>query len=313
MSGALKQAKPLRSLLFAPGNHARRREKAFQVGADGVILDLEDAVPAAEKVQTRPAVRESVLARPADGGWLFVRINGLDTDLALADLETVVVAGLDGVMLPKTESATDVRIVDWLLAQFEREAGLDVGRIEIYPILETATGLLAAREIGAASTRVKRLGFGVADFTLDTGMEWSAANPFLQAAAGSLVVLSRACGLEPPLDTIHPDLRDLHGLRAEALQAKRLGFQGKTCIHPDQVGIVNEVFTPSAAEVEDAREVYDAFRAAESAGSAAIQVRGRFVDYPIAERARRTLELAVGAGVLPADYAEPEPAPRREK
>jgi citrate lyase subunit beta/citryl-CoA lyase len=144
-------------------------------------------------------------------------------------------------------------------------------------------------------------------------MEWSTANPFLPAAAGGLVVLSRACGLEPPLDTIHLDLRDPGGLRAEALQARQLGFQGKTCIHPDQVRIVNEVFTPTAAEIEEAGEVYDAFRAAESAGSAAIQVRGRFVDYPIAERARRTLELAVGTGVLPAGYAELKPAPRREK
>lgn len=313
MSGLLQQAKPLRSLLFAPGNHPRRREKAFRVGADGVILDLEDAVPAAEKLETRPAVREAVLARPADRTWLFVRINGLRTDFALGDLEVVVVPGLDGVMLPKTESATDVGIVDWLLAQLEREAGLEVGRIEIYPILETAAGLLAAREIGTASGRVRRLGFGVADFTLDTRMEWSAANPFLQAAAGGLVVLSRACGLEPPLDTIHADLRDLDGLHAEAVQARQLGFQGKSCIHPDQVRIVNEVFTPTAAEIEEAREVYDAFRAAESAGSAAIQVRGRFVDYPIAERARRTLELAAGAGVVGSDYAELKPVPRREK
>jgi citrate lyase subunit beta/citryl-CoA lyase len=296
--------KVLRSLLFAPANHPRRSEKAFQVGADGVILDLEDAVALSEKAAARQAAGARLRSRPP-GIYTVVRVNGLDTEHVLADLEAVVAVGVSAIMLPKVEAATDVRIADWLITQHERRQGLAAGSVELHAVVETARGLLAMEEIAAASPRLRRIAFGVADFTLDTGMEWSAGNRFLEWAGALVVTVSRASGLEPPLDTVHRDLADAEGFRRAASAARSLGFQGKVCLHPDQVAIANEVFTPSEAEVAEAWAIHAAFTEAEQIGQASIQLNGRFIDYPIARRARQVLEAAREAGVLPAGYKPP--------
>jgi citrate lyase subunit beta/citryl-CoA lyase len=291
----------LRSLLFAPGNHPRRSEKAFQVGADGVILDLEDAVALSEKEAARAQVATLLRARTGPT-YTVVRVNALSSDHALADVEGVVGPGLDALMLPKVETATDVRIADWLVSQHERRRGLAAGSIELHAIIETAKGLSAIEEIARSSPRLRRIAFGVADFTLDTGMEWSASSPFLAWAGALVVSVSRAAGLEPPLDTVYQDLADSEGFRKAAEAGRARGFQGKTCLHPDQVAIANQVFTPSEGEVNDAWSVYSAFAKAEREGQASIQLEGRFIDYPIARRARRVLEAARNAGVLPGGY-----------
>jgi citrate lyase subunit beta/citryl-CoA lyase len=291
----------LRSLLFAPGNHPRRREKAYQVGADGVILDLEDAVALSEKEAAREQVSAFLRDKPR-AAFTVVRVNALNTDQVLADIEAVVGPGLDALMLPKVESATDARIADWLISHHERRRGLAAGSIELHAVIETAQGLTAIEEIARASARLKRIAFGVADFTLDTGMEWSASNPFLTWAGALVVTVSRAAGLEPPLDTVYRDLSDAEGFRQAARLGRSLGFQGKVCLHPDQVAIANEVFTPGAAEIEDAWAVHSAFAKAERDGMASIQLDGRFIDYPIAQRARQILDAARLAGVLPEAY-----------
>ena len=222
----------------------------------------------------------------------FVRVNGLATAYAYEDITAVVRPGLDGIVLPKTESAHDVRIADWLISQMERARGLAKGAIQLLPIVETALGVTRMAEIAAASPRVTRLTFGAGDFTLDTNMEWAPAQEAVLAAKIQMLIVSRAAGLEPPLDTVFPNLADFASLRSEAEQAKRLGFQGKACIHPAQVDVVNAVFTPSAAEVERARHLLAAFESAIAAGSASIRVGDAFVDYPVAERARRVIALA---------------------
>ncbi|MFZ0215686.1 MAG: CoA ester lyase [Candidatus Dormiibacterota bacterium] len=284
----------LRSTLFAPANHRRHAEKAVANAADAAILDLEDAVSIAEKPAAREAARELLARSRPPGTVVFVRINGLEGPFAYDDLRAVVGPGLDGIVVPKIESGSQLAIVDWLLRQLERERGLRASSIDLLPIVETARGLTAVDEIAAASARVRRLNFGAGDFTLDTGMTWTPGNPALLWAKVRVIVASRSAGLERPLDTVYPDLRDAAGFEREAVEAKQLGFQGKACIHPSQVEIVHRIFTPSAEEVARAREVTSAFERAVAGGSASIQLDGQFIDYPIAERARRVIQIAEG-------------------
>ncbi len=281
-------AVPLRSLLFAPGNHARRVEKALSLDADAVILDLEDAVAIAEKVATRAMVA-AALQRPRRG-LLYVRLNALDTAFCYGDLVAVAQRGLDGIILPKIESAAGIATIDWLLAQLERERELPVGGIDLIPIIETARGLQQIDAVLAAGTRVRRVAFGAGDFTLDVNMAWSRSETELAHARSVVVTASRAAGIEAPLDTVWVDLTDPEGLEASARMALAYGFQGKMCIHPDQIAIVHRVFTPSDAEIAFAERVCAAFARAEAEGSAAIQLDGKFIDYPIVYRAQRVLQ-----------------------
>ncbi len=297
----------LRSFLFAPGNHSRRVEKALALGADAVILDLEDAVAVAEKPATRKTIVEA-LSRPRQCKG-YVRVNAIGTPWCLGDLMQVVGPGVDGIVLPKVESAADLRTIDWLITNLERERGLPAGRIDLMPIIETAVGFARLDKILAARTlretpgawRVRRISFGAGDFTNDVGMTWTPGEEELSELRVRLIVASRAAGLEPPVDTVWIHLQDAASLRRSVERSLRMGFQGRLCIHPDQVAVVNEIFTPTAAEVARAQRIVNAFEEAEAAGLAAIQVDGVFVDYPIVYRAQRT--LAASAAIRKLDPA----------
>src|ERR1700692_2524429 len=282
------QVRPLRSFLFAPGNHARRVEKALSLDADAVILDLEDAVAITEKSATRALVA-GALERPRQG-LLYVRVNAVDTQFCYGDLVAVVQPGLDGIILPKVESSATLTTIDWVLLQIERERGLAERSIDLIPIIETARGLRDIDAILASGTRVRRVAFGAGDFTLDVNMIWSRNETELSYARARIVTASRAAGIEAPLDTVWVDLQDQDGLDASARTALGFGFQGKMCIHPNQIAVVNRVFTPSAEEIAFAERVAAAFAKAEAEGVASIQLDGRFIDYPIVYRAQRVLE-----------------------
>jgi citrate lyase subunit beta / citryl-CoA lyase len=279
--------RPLRSLLFAPANHARRSEKALSLDADAVILDLEDACPIAEKIATRQLAAAAMTRPRACVG--YVRVNPLSTEFGYGDIVAVVGPGVDGIVLPKVESAAELATADWLIAQIERDKGLTVGAIDLLPILETGKGVANASAIAPAGTRSKRLAFGAGDFTLDMDLKWSREESELMHYRSSLVLASRASGLEAPLDTVWVNLPDREGLAASAERVRGMGFQGKLCIHPDQVAIVNAAFSPSPEQVAWAHRMVDAFKAAEASQSAAIQLDGQFVDYPIVYQAQRVL------------------------
>ena len=280
----------LRSLLFAPGNHARRVEKALTLDADVVILDLEDAVAVAEKAATREKVVAAFQAtRQALG---YVRINAFDTPFCFDDLQMVVARGVDGIVLPKVESPAQVVAVDWVITALERARGLAEGSIDLMPIIETGRGLAALREIAGAGARARRLSFGAGDYTLDVGMRWTLEERELEHIRTAIVVESRAAGLEPPIDTVFIHLDKPEALRRSTDLARDLGFQGKLCIHPNQLVPVNEAFTPTDEEIAKSERHVTAFEEAEARGLASIQVDGYFIDYPIVEKARRTLQLA---------------------
>ena len=285
----------LRTFLFAPGNHGRRVEKALTLGADAVILDLEDAVAIAEKVATRKTVVDVLSAPRRCKG--YIRVNAIGTRWCMGDLMAVVRPGVDGIVLPKVESAADLRTIDWMITNLERERGLPMGGIDLMPIIETAAGfsrldrILAARSLKdyPGPWRVKRISFGAGDFTNDVGMTWTPGEQELGDLRIRMIVASRAAGLEPPIDTVWIHLQEADALRESVLRSLRMGFQGRLCIHPDQVRVVNAIFTPSAEDAARAQKVVDAFKQAEANGLAAIQVDGVFVDYPIVYRAQRVL------------------------
>lgn len=278
----------LRTLLFAPGNHARRVEKALSLDVDAVILDLEDAVAIAEKPATRGIVA-AALKRPRSGR-LYVRVNAADTEFCYGDLTAVVQTGLDGIILPKVETPAALATIDWLLTQLERDRGLPHASIDLVPIIETARGVQQLGAMLALPTRVHRVAFGAGDFTLDVNMTWSREESELAHARATIVTASRAAGIDAPLDTVWVDLTDPEGMEASARRALALGFQGKMCIHPDQIAPVNRVFTPTDADIAFAERVCAAFARAEAEGSAAIQLDGKFIDYPIVYRAQRILD-----------------------
>jgi citrate lyase subunit beta/citryl-CoA lyase len=253
-----------------------------------VILDLEDAVAIAEKAATRNLVAAALEHRRQ--GLLYVRVNAVDTEFCYWDIVAVLRPGLDGIILPKVESAAELATIEWLLAQLERDRGLPIGDIDLIPIIETARGIEQIGAILAAATRVRRIAFGAGDFTLDVNMAWSRSETELAHARAVIVTASRATGIDAPLDTVWVDLTDKEGLEASARTALRYGFQGKMCIHPGQFEVVNRVFTPSNAEIAFAERVIAAFAKAEAEGSAAIQLDGKFIDYPIVYRAQRVLQ-----------------------
>lgn len=284
----------MRSILFVPGNHARRMEKTLELDCDAVIVDLEDAVAESEKTSARSTVH-AWLARPRGERRAFVRINGLSTQWAFDDLAAIVSGKLDGIVLPKTETAQDLQIADYLICAHERKNGLPEGSIEIMPIVETAKGAENLREIANTTRRVRRICFGSGDYTNDTGTAWVLENPLTLHFRAALANASRAAGIEPPVDTVWPHLEDEAGLEAEARAARSMGYQGKMTIHPKQLEVVNRVFSPSPEELAFARKVCAAFDAAEAQGTSALLVDGVFVDYPVVYRARAILQNAAKA------------------
>lgn len=280
----------VRSYLFAPGNHAHRADKAFTIGADAVILDLEDAVALTEKKAARPLVL-AAMQRPRKALG-YVRVNGIDTPFWQQDLDTLAGPWLDGVVLPKVESAAQVQAIDAHMAECERRTGLAPRALDLMLIVETALGIVNVEAIAAASPRIGRIALGGGDYTNDLDLEWTPDEAALAYGRARLVHASRAAGIEPPVDTVVLEVHDQGRFRESARNGRRLGFRGKLCIHPDQVGPCHEVFTPGAGEIARARAIVAAFQDAEAKGTASIQVDGTFVDYPVARKARRLLGLA---------------------
>lgn len=285
-----------RSFLFAPGNQAHRVEKALALDADAVILDLEDSVPAPEKPAARQPVAEA-LARPRRGRG-YVRVNAASSPFCHGDLQATVHKGVDGVVLPKVESAAELHAVDWLLAALERERGIAEGSIDLMPLVETAIGMHRVDRILQARSlrpypgpwRVRRIAFGAADYANDVGLAPTLEEAELADGRARVVLASRAAGIENPVDSPWFLLKEPEAFRRALERSRRGGFQGRLCIHPDQIAPVNAAYLPSDEEVARAERIVAAFRQAEAQGSAAIEVDGQMVDYPIAYRAQALLE-----------------------
>ena len=283
---------PLRSLLFAPGNHPRKLEKVGVFGSDAIVLDLEDAVADAEKAEARGTVR-AALPTYGPPTAVFVRVNGPETGRLEEDVRAVVSADLDGLMVPKVERPETLPELDALLVQLERERGLPEGHVRLLALVETARGLVHCEEVASrAPSRLLTLVFGLGDFSVDIGVDLTADATELLYGRSRVVVAARAARLRPALDGPYLDLQNIDGLVTDTLRSRQLGFQGRVVVYPPQVEHVQRAYSElPPEEAERAQRVVEAFEQAEAAGSASIQVDGRFVDYPIYARAREKLRL----------------------
>ncbi len=280
--------------MFAPGNREDLLDKVFAAGADAVVLDLEDAVPAAHKARARELVASTLERRTGqESPCAFVRINALDTDLWQADVSAAVRPGVTGLRVAKAESPADVANLDQWVSRMEGERGMTIGAIEFTLAIESAVGIERATELAASSPRVKNLCFGAADFGADVGADPSPSGHETLFAQSRIVVSSRVAGLDPPIASVHTSLDDERGLRETSEAARRLGFFGRSCVHPRQVAIVNAVFTPAPDAIEHARQLILRYESAVTQGiGATTAAGGEFVDPAVLRRARAVLSLA---------------------
>ncbi|MBM4266630.1 MAG: CoA ester lyase [Deltaproteobacteria bacterium] len=277
-----------RSLLFVPGAEPRKLERAREAVADVVLLDLEDSVAPPQKEEARSLVADTIRA----GGFVgeaAVRLNAPDTAYFEADLAAVLGAGARTVMIPKSESPET-------LAEVARAAARLAGGecVDLLALVETPLGI--ARALDVARAGVAALCFGHADFALQMGLgEADASRGVVYHARCNLVIAARAGGVTP-IDSVYLAVKDDDGFRAETDAGRMLGFEGKLCIHPRQVEIANEVYTPGPAEIDKAKRVLEAWRSRDR-GSAVLTVDGKMVDAPLVAVQERVLERARRAGV----------------
>jgi citrate lyase subunit beta/citryl-CoA lyase len=278
-----------RSYLYVPGDRQEMLAEAATRGADALILDLEDAVAPACKDWAREAVR-AFLHDPPVGPALWARVN--PGSAALPDLDAVIAPTLAGVCLAKAESAIEVTALADALREFEGRRGIAPGTVAIVPLLESASAVTRIDEI-AAVPRVSRLQVGEADLMADLGVELGPDERELHWVRSRAVLASAAAGIAPPVASVSANFRDANALRESTLALKRLGYYGRACIHPAQVAVVNDVFTPTAQELARARKTVDGYEAALAASEGVfVDTDGRMVDIAIVRAARRLLELA---------------------
>lgn len=294
---AVAEGPNARSWLFAPGDSERKMEKAAAGSADVVIFDLEDAVAEAEKPKARGQVAAFLAAQPADRSRLWVRINPLQGLHALADLATVIRARPGGIMLPKARGRADVERLDHCLSDLEASAGIEQGVTRVIALVTETADSMFTTGTYAGAPRLAAMTWGAEDLADAVGAadnrNADGSYAFMFEMARSFCLLGAAAAGVAAIETIHGDFRDEAGLRRRAQQARRAGFRGMLAIHPAQVDVINEAFTPSAEEVATAQEIVDLFDANPGVGT--IGHKGAMLDRPHLARARAVLRTAARA------------------
>jgi citrate lyase subunit beta/citryl-CoA lyase len=276
-----------RSLLYVPVVSERFVAKAHERGADAIILELEDAVAPSEKERARGLVADAASRVGQAGADVLVRVNR-PWRLAVRDLEAAIGPKVRGLVLPKVDSAEHVLALAEIAASVEAERGLEAGHTVFFPRIEGPKGLLNVAEICRANPRVVAVGLGSSDYTIATGME--AGGPGNVSASFLVVNAAVAAGIVPiGLTGAIVGFEDLDAFRRSAEESRALGLRGAPCVHPSQVPILNEVFSPTAAELDRAKRVVEEYERALAAGEGAITVDGEFIDVPFYEQAKRLL------------------------
>ncbi|QCX26513.1 HpcH/HpaI aldolase/citrate lyase family protein [Nocardioides jishulii] len=289
--------KPVRSLLFVPGHRGTWVEKAIAKGVDGVILDLEDAVPADLKEEARAEVARSITRLKENGAEIsvYVRLNPLDTGLTGDDIEAVAIPGLTGFSLPKLMGRDDIVKYDALVTHFEAKNGVEPGSIEFIANLETAESYAACEEIAVASPRIATLFAGTArdaDVSRSLGFTFTPGGQETLFLRSKAVLACRAAGLDFPLVGVWQDLEDTEGAANFSRMNRELGFRGQVLIHPSHIEVANEVFSPSKFEVDFYTDMIAAFDEAVAGGAAAVVFEGMHIDYAHIKTAREVLAYA---------------------
>ena len=292
-----------RSLHFVPGGNERILAKALTLPADGLILDLEDAVTPDKKAATRPIVRQWLESKDFGPRERWVRMNPIYSEYGETDLEETIAGRPHGYVVPKPRHAGDIRRIAAVLERLEQRHGLPWGSTRLVLIAtETPEGLLNIREVAAASPRIAAVSWGIEDLSAAMGLPRTrdAEGRYLDIPRYARVmcaVAAAAAGVEA-LDTVYTDLADLEGLRRECQEGMWMGFSGKISIHPSQIEVINSVFTPSKADAEEAVALIAAFEEHARRGAGAFAWKGQMMDMPHLTRARKIVERARHAGVI---------------
>ena len=281
----------LRSLVFVPGNRHDMLEKARDFDADVIMADLEDSVPPAEKLNARQTVKDLAPSLSQRGRKVMVRLNSLDTGLTRDELSAVIGPHLYGASLGKVESTWD--IVEWSRMAFalEKETGLEPGHLKLIPWIENSRAVMRVYDIALASSRIVGLAFGAEDYTDDMGVRRTDAGDEVYFPRAAVAVAARAAGVAA-LDSPYVRFRDEDGLKMDIESALKLGYRGKFAIHPAQLDIINDMFSPLPQDIEYARRVVEAWDEAENSGRGSTSLDGRMIDVPVVKRARNLLALA---------------------
>ena len=284
-----------RTMLFLPGNNPNLIMNGGLLGSDTIILDLEDAVSPDDKDSARDLVRNALKYMDFGGCEIIVRINALDTPYWEQDVEDIIPLKPDILMPTKVSGADYIRTLSAKMAEVEEKNGIPVGTVGLIPLLETAAGIENAYEIAKADPRMRALYLGAEDLTADLRCKRTKEGGEILYARGRLVCAARAAGIEA-YDTPFTDVDDIEGLRKDAMFAKSLGYTGKAVISPRHVETVNEVFSPTAAEIRHAKQVLEAIETARRMGKGAISLNGKMIDAPIVLRAKLVMEAAEAIG-----------------
>lgn len=284
-----------RSLLFLPGNSPSMIINGTVLPSDSIILDLEDAVAIDQKDAARELIRNALAKLDFRKKEIIIRINSLDSTFWQEDLEKIVPQKPNVIMLPKSQTAEQIKMLEEKLEQIETSHQIDVGSTKILPLIETALGVENAFQIAQSSARVIGLFLGAEDLTADLQCERTKQGNEILYARTRLVNAARAAGIEV-YDTPFTDVQDSEGLEVDALFAKQLGFSGKSSISPHHIVQINSIFSPSDEEIEYAKQVLDVIEQGKKQGKGAVSFRGKMIDKPIVMRAERTIEIAKQLG-----------------
>jgi citrate lyase subunit beta/citryl-CoA lyase len=281
----------MRSMIFTPGHRHDLVKKAINSGADGVIVDLEDAVAMDMKATARTMLSDL----PSANVQMYVRTNGPETEMFWDDVVACGKAGIDGIVIPKAEYPELLVQVDGALRAMEMESGKEVGSTAVIPLIESAIGVRNVYDMMRTAERVWTVMYGggeQGDLVADLGVTWTPEGTGLMHSRAKTLMDARAAGVQYPMEAVFMDFRNLDALRVECELAHTLGYVGKVAIHPAQVAVINDVFTPSEEEVAHHRRILNAFNAALEEGSASIAVDGKMVDYAVARVAEAVLARA---------------------
>jgi citrate lyase subunit beta/citryl-CoA lyase len=283
-------ARLLRSFLFVPGNNKKFIDKAKTLNADIVCLDLEDSVPMNEKDSARKMISETLQSRSEFKSEVYIRTNSFESGLAQADLQAVVQNGIDGVVIPKVNDANEIFELSKLITDLERKQAVKQDVVEIMPSIESAKGVVNAYKIASATPRVSALVFGVFDFLFDMGLEYVEDGIEHGYARAKVPVDARAAGVFA-IDSVWQKIDDANGLIKDATTGMKLGYKGKSIIHPSQIEPVHKIFVPNKEEVEWARKVVDTLSDAMNKGKGAVRLEGKMIDAVHYKRAKALLDV----------------------
>ncbi|MDP0488732.1 MAG: CoA ester lyase [Fusobacterium sp. JB021] len=286
-----------RTMLFSPANNPKMLTMAHLYGSDCVIFDLEDAIKYSEKDAARDLFAEALKTIDYGETEIFARINPLYTEFGEKDVRVLVPAGLRNMRLAMTDTPEQIKELDILLTEVEKEHGIKVGSCKIQASLETPTAIKNAYEIAKASDRVVTMSFGAEDFTRTLGAERTKEGKEIFVARSMVVMAAAMAGIDA-IDTVWAHLADIEGFKEEVKSSINMGFSGKSCIHPSQIKIIHNIFTPTEEEIAKSLVIVKAAEEADIENGGVIQVNGKMIDIPVISKAQKVVRLAKASGVI---------------